>query len=91
MEQRSRGAADADAKRKTQHAIHHTPSDFVETDWDTALNLVAQKFAEVKRTHGGDAFATLCSARCTNEENFLLMKLTRQVMQTHNIDHCARL
>lgn len=66
-------------------------SDFVETDWDTALNLVARKFAAVKQTHGGDAFATLTSARCTNEENFLLMKLARQVMQTHNVDHCARL
>ena len=65
--------------------------DFVETDWDTALNLVARKFAETKQTHGGDAFAALASARCTNEENFLIMKLARQVMQTHNVDHCARL
>jgi predicted molibdopterin-dependent oxidoreductase YjgC len=66
-------------------------SDFVETDWDTALNLVARKLAETKQTHGGDAFAALASARCTNEENFLIMKLARQVMQTHNVDHCARL
>jgi predicted molibdopterin-dependent oxidoreductase YjgC len=65
--------------------------EFVETTWDAALEITARKFAEVKKTHGGDAFAALCSARCTNEENFLMMKLTRQVMQTHNIDHCARL
>jgi predicted molibdopterin-dependent oxidoreductase YjgC len=69
----------------------HSQFDFVETDWDTALNLVARKFAETKQAHGGDAFAALASARCTNEENFLIMKLARQVMQTHNVDHCARL
>ncbi len=72
------------------HELRNTHHDFVETDWDTALNLVARKLADVKQQHGGDAIATLASARCTNEENFLLMKLARQVMQTHNIDHCAR-
>jgi predicted molibdopterin-dependent oxidoreductase YjgC len=65
--------------------------ELVETTWDTALDITAQKFVAVKKQHGGDAFAALCSARCTNEENFLMAKLTRQVMQTHNIDHCARL
>jgi predicted molibdopterin-dependent oxidoreductase YjgC len=45
----------------------------------------------VKQAFGGDAFATLCSARCTNEENYLAAKLTRQLMETHNVDHCARL
>ncbi|MDQ1301257.1 MAG: hypothetical protein QG637_1178 [Chloroflexota bacterium] len=75
----------------SQFAIRNSQSDFVETDWDTALNLVARKFAETRQTFGSDAFAALASARCTNEENFLIMKLARQVMQTHNVDHCARL
>jgi predicted molibdopterin-dependent oxidoreductase YjgC len=66
-------------------------ADWVEVSWDQALDTVARKLAQTKEAHGGDAFAALCSARCTNEENFLMMKLTRQVLQTHNIDHCARL
>lgn len=33
----------------------------------------------------------LASARCTNEENYLLAKLARAVIGTNNIDHCARL
>jgi predicted molibdopterin-dependent oxidoreductase YjgC len=33
----------------------------------------------------------LASAKCTNQENFLLAKLTRQLMETNSIDHCARL
>jgi predicted molibdopterin-dependent oxidoreductase YjgC len=64
---------------------------FVETDWDTALDVVASKFAGVKETHGGDAFGVLASAKCTNEENYLFNKFTRQILGTNTIDHCARL
>ena len=68
-----------------------TPDSFVEMDWDTALDLTAGKFADVKAESGGDAFAMLASAKCTNEENFLFSKFTRQLMMTNAIDHCARL
>ncbi len=68
-----------------------TSDTFIQTDWDSALQVVAQKFAEVKKTHGGDAFAVLASAKCTSEENYLFNKFTRQVLGTNNIDHCARL
>jgi predicted molibdopterin-dependent oxidoreductase YjgC len=66
-------------------------SDFVEVDWDTALDLVAHRFAEEKRAHGGETLAMFASAKCTNEENYLFNKFTRQVLGTNNIDHCARL
>jgi predicted molibdopterin-dependent oxidoreductase YjgC len=68
-----------------------TPDAFVQTDWDTALDVVAHKFMEVKQARGGDAFAVLASAKCTNEENFLFNKFTRQILGTNSIDHCARL
>lgn len=80
-----------DSGTNTQYPIPSPLSDFVEVSWDTALDLVAKKLIQIKQAHGGDAFAMLCSARCTNEENFLAAKLTRQLMETHNIDHCARL
>ena len=65
--------------------------DWVETDWDTALNLVAHKVVQIRRASGGDAIGVLTSAKCTNEENYLMNKFARQVVGTHNIDHCARL
>ncbi len=68
-----------------------TPDTFIEVDWDTALDTVARKLAAEKRAYGGESFAMLASAKCTNEENFLLAKLTRQLMETNSIDHCARL
>ena len=63
---------------------------FVEASWDEALDLVAAKFKELKDKYGPDSFAALSSARCTNEENFLVQKFTRAVMGTNNVDHCAR-
>jgi predicted molibdopterin-dependent oxidoreductase YjgC len=68
-----------------------TPGTFIQTDWDTALEVVAQKFTEEKKAHGGEALAVFASAKCTNEENYLFNKFTRQVLGTNNIDHCARL
>jgi predicted molibdopterin-dependent oxidoreductase YjgC len=59
--------------------------------WDEALGLIAQRLTAIKMESGPDAIAMLCSAKCTNEENFLMQKLARQVIGTHNIDHCARL
>ena len=64
---------------------------FVETSWDEALNLVVDKLASIVENDGPDAVAFLSSAKCTNEENYLLQKLSRGVIGTNNIDHCARL
>lgn len=61
--------------------------ELVEADWDEALDLVAERFAQ----HKGEAFAAMTSAKCTNEENYLIQKLSRVVMGTNNVDHCARL
>jgi predicted molibdopterin-dependent oxidoreductase YjgC len=62
-----------------------------EATWDEALDLVAAKFAATKQAHGADAFGVLTSARCTNEDNYVVQKFTRAVLGTNNIDHCARL
>jgi len=60
---------------------------FEEVQWDEALDLVAEKLGQYK----GDAFAAFSSARATNEDNYLFQKFTRVVMETNNVDHCARL
>jgi formate dehydrogenase alpha subunit len=65
--------------------------EWVEVEWEKALDLVAGKLAAVKKESGPDAVGVLASAKCTNEENYLMQKLARQVIGTHNVDHCARL
>lgn len=66
-------------------------SPWIEVDWETALRIVAEKLAQVRAESGPDAIGLLASAKCTNEENYLMQKLARQVIGAHNIDHCARL
>ena len=65
--------------------------DFQEATWDEALTLVAEKLAAIRDQSGPDSIAFLASAKCTNEENYLLQKLARAVVKTNSIDHCARL
>lgn len=62
-----------------------------EATWDEAYGVIAERFADIRKKHGPDAIAAFSSARCTNEENYLLQKLMRAVVGTNNIDHCARL
>ncbi len=64
---------------------------WVRVDWDTALRLVVRRLAQVVRVAGPRAVGLLSSAKCTNEENYLVQKLARQVLGTYNVDHCARL
>lgn len=64
--------------------------EFVEASWDEALNLVAEKFTGIKQEYGNDAIGALSSARCTNEENYLMQKFIRAVIGNNNVDHCAR-
>jgi predicted molibdopterin-dependent oxidoreductase YjgC len=62
-----------------------------EATWDEALRLVADRLNQIKAESGPDAIGFLASAKCTNEENYLLQKLARGVIGTNNVDHCARL
>jgi predicted molibdopterin-dependent oxidoreductase YjgC len=63
----------------------------VPVDWDEALGLTASSLQRIKDTGGADRIGILASAKCTNEENYLLQKFARAVIGTNNIDHCARL
>ncbi len=64
---------------------------FVESSWDEALDLVARKFSEIKEKYGRKALAGYASAKTTNEDNYLFMKLVRKVFGNNNVDYCTRL
>ncbi|OGO12954.1 MAG: hypothetical protein A2Y93_09780 [Chloroflexi bacterium RBG_13_68_17] len=61
------------------------------TSWEAALDVVAGRLLDLRDRFGPDSLAFLTSAKCTNEENYLLQKLARAQIGTNNIDHCARL
>jgi len=62
-----------------------------EATWDEALALVADKLGAARDESGPDSVGFLVSAKCTNEENYVLQKFARAVIKTNNVDHCARL
>jgi predicted molibdopterin-dependent oxidoreductase YjgC len=67
------------------------PWEWVEVEWEKALDITAEKMVEARDGSGPDSLGFLTSAKCLNEENYLMNKLARQAIGTNSIDHCARL
>ena len=64
--------------------------EFEKVTWDEAYDHIATKLTGFKEEFGPDSIAGISSARCTNEENYLMQKFIRAVIGTNNIDGCAR-
>ncbi len=60
-----------------------------ETDWQTALEYVANGLTDIKAKHGADAIGALATPHSTLEELFLLQKMTR-ALGSGNVDHRLR-
>lgn len=60
--------------------------EFRTATWNEALDKVVEG---LKRNMGSTGFFS--SARCTNEDNYIIQRFAREVMDTNNIDHCAHL
>lgn len=73
------------------HPLIRKNGKLTKASWDEALNLVVTKLQAIQKQFGNDSVMFFSSAKATNEENYLLMKLARAVFQTNNVDHCARL
>ena len=63
---------------------------FEPATWDEAYDFIVQQLTRIKAESGPDAIAGISSARCTNEENYIMQKFIRAVIGTNNIDSCAR-
>ena len=58
--------------------------------WEEAYDYMTEKLLKVKKEYGPDAIGCISSSRATNEENYLMQKMTRVALNTNNIDGCAR-
>ena len=61
-------------------------SELVETSWEDALGIVAEKLKKA-----GDSIGLISTAGITNESAFILSKFARDIIGTENIDTTARL
>ncbi|MGB3080292.1 MAG: formate dehydrogenase subunit alpha, partial [Saprospiraceae bacterium] len=64
--------------------------ELVPATWDEAYDYIVNELNRIKNDLGPDYIAGISSARCTNEENYLMQKFIRAVIGTNNIDSCAR-
>jgi len=60
--------------------------DFQPTDWDSALDAMADKIKTIQAEHGRDAFAVVSTGQILTEEFYTLGKLTRGAIGTNNYD-----
>ncbi|WP_264186588.1 nitrate reductase [Celeribacter naphthalenivorans] len=62
-----------------------------ETDWDTALDLVARRFSETISEHGPDSVAFYVSGQLLTEDYYVANKLMKGYIGSANIDTNSRL
>lgn len=62
-----------------------------EVSWEEALSYTAARLKEIKERYGAGALAGMSSAKCSNEENYLMQKFVRTCLGTNNVDNSARL
>ena len=72
-------------ERLTKPLIRNAAGKLEPATWETAIRLVANKLKAAVENKSG--VGVIGSNTTTNEENYLLQKFTRTVINTNNIDH----
>ncbi len=63
---------------------------WTEVSWAEAMEFAANRMKGIIAKHGRKSVGVITSSRCTNEESYLVQKLTRGVFMNNNTDTCAR-
>lgn len=79
------------SKERLRYPLIKKNGKFVKTTWENAIKIAADKFFEIKMKYGSNSIGVFSSAKCTNEENYLIQKFARICLGTNNIDNCTRL
>ena len=65
--------------------------ELVPVSFDEAISYTFQKLMGTVDEHGPSSVAAIASARCTNEDNYMLQRFFRGALGSDNIDSIARL
>ena len=74
-------------ERLTKPLVRNSQGKLEPATWEHALRFAASKLKEIRDSKGGASIGVIGSNRTTNEENYLLQKFARTVLQTNSIDH----
>lgn len=69
------------------HPLVKTEDGWQTVAWPGALELTARRLNEIRKQYGAQSIGFVGSPACSTEENYLLQKLARMALGTHNIDH----
>jgi NADH-quinone oxidoreductase subunit G len=75
------------AERLNKPLLRNAQGKLEPVTWEHALRAAGTKLKEIRDSRGGAAIGVIGSNYTTNEENYLLQKFARTVLQTNNIDH----
>ena len=64
----------------------HWHQDFVETNWDAALDATAAELKKIQQKYGRNSIAIISTGQMLTEEFYTLGKLTRGLIGTNNYD-----
>ena len=78
--------------RLTQPMIRYQKGGKLEpVSWEEAIRYTAERLSDIKAKYGPRAIMTTGSSRGTgNETNYVMQKFARGVLNTNNVDCCAR-
>jgi NADH-quinone oxidoreductase subunit G len=77
----------ADNSERITQPLIRKDGQLAPSSWEEAFTVIGKRFKEVLDRDGGQAIGVVGSNRTTNEENYLLSKFARVVLQTNNVDH----
>ncbi len=61
--------------------------ELVPATWSDALQFIADKLNQIKKSNGADAIGGIGSPKLSNEANYLFQRFFRQLVGTNNIDY----
>jgi len=72
------------------HTLQSLDETWYESNYELATSIAAWKLSQIKEQYGRHSFCATGGARTSCESGFLLQKFTREIMESPNIDNCAR-
>ena len=77
--------------QRIENPLINVGGDFQEVSWDEALRTIADRMQATLNRSGPDSLAAIGSEKLTNEENFLLQKLFRDVLGSNQVNNLANI
>ncbi|MDR3347103.1 MAG: molybdopterin-dependent oxidoreductase [Helicobacteraceae bacterium] len=87
--EKNRGAMPAKLQKQL-FLLSDLDNDFFACDLDIALNVAAWKTRQILDRFGASSFGFIGGARSSCESAYMFQKFAREVIETPNIDNCAR-